>query len=366
VDIAAHKLRINTTWDDYYRFRFYDGKKTWAEKSLYIGERGSRYWPQEGNSLKFERIFALRTIQKSIMLAAGLPTPEIVLKAGRNCRVNSLSKFASEMSKIKFPVLTKSDGGAQGMGIYALHPDKEGFLCDGNVVDANWIWEKYRNNIERGFIVEARVDNHPSLAELHPGSLNTLRLNTIKTADGNWHMVGPFLKIGRHDSHVDNISAGGLLVSLNINGVASTAYCIKTRSSYARHPETDCQIEGFEVPFYQEAVDLALEASRLFGYVATIGWDIGITPQGPTIIEGNLAWGIKGIQEQCGPILSPEIAAGLPPRSWWTPRDKTHMYPYYFNHYAGGWWQRLLAQRRRRWHERLRLRLRENDDAWRD
>lgn len=356
-DVARHKIKINTSWDDYYRFGFYKSEKSWNEKSLYIGEYGSRYWPYEGNSLKFDRIFALKSLQKSILVAEGLPTPEIVMKVGSNYPINSCEKFAAAMRDVKVPVISKFDGGLGGIDIYALTPEQNGFLCNGQPVDADWVWNKYERHIDRGFVIEARVSNHPLLAKLHPGSLNTLRLNTIKTADGKWHVLQPYLKIGRHNSHVDNISAGGLLVGLNEDGVARAGLCIESGTHYARHPDTGCQIEGFQVPHYREVVELALRASRTFGFMATIGWDIGVTENGPMIIEGNLRWGFKSYQEEFGPLLTAEIAAGLIPRSWWTPWDRTHMYPGYERHYAGSWWQRMLARRRRRWTGKLRSRL---------
>ena len=119
------------------------------------------------------------------------------------------------MDKVNTPVLTKFDGGGGGVGIYALEPGEPGFRCNGEVVDAAWIWSKYEQNMERGFIVEKRVYNHPLMAKQHPGSFNTLRLSTIKTADGQFHLAQPFLKIGRHNSPVDNLSAGGLFAGVD-------------------------------------------------------------------------------------------------------------------------------------------------------
>lgn len=54
------------------------------------------------------------------------------------------------------------------------------------------------------------------------------------------------------------------------------------------------------------------------------------------------------IQLLTGPVITPEIAAGLQPRSWYTPWDRTHMYPNYREHYAGGPLRRWHARRRAR------------------
>lgn len=353
VDALHHKLRINTSIMDYYRYEFYKGELSWDEKALYLGPSGSRYWPYEGNSLKFERLFVHKSLQKAVLEAADVPTPEIVLKVGSNHLINSVELFRKEVHRLTKPVLTKFDGGGGGAGILLIEPDGDTLTCNGKQIDADWIWQQYASNLERGFIVEAKIDNHPTLAEIHPQSLNTIRINTVKTADGEWHHIGLFIKFGRGHSHVDNISAGGLFCGLDNDGVATAGFCRRTNSSFTSHPDTNCRIKGLKVPYFTEAIELAHKASRTFGFMATIGWDVAITPDGPMIIEGNTYWGFKGMQEKLGPFLTPEVASGLAPRYCWTPWDKTHMYPHYIAYYAGGWWQKLLARRRRYWQKRL-------------
>lgn len=47
---------------------------------------------------------------------------------------------------------------------------------------------------------------------------------------------------------------------------------------------------GFEIPYFQDAVQLATQLhSYLYG-VHSIGWDIAITKAEPIIIEGNDEW----------------------------------------------------------------------------
>ena len=127
--------------------------------------------------------------------------------------------------------------------------------------------------------------------------------------------------------------------------------------TFEEHPDTGCRIKGREVPLFDEAVALVLKASQAFGFMATIGWDVGLTPDGPVIIEGNPFWDSRDLQDKIGPFLTPEVVAGLVPRHWWTPWDKTHMYPYYMKDAHGGWWQQRLARRRMRWTSRLREQL---------
>ena len=50
---------------------------------------------------------------------------------------------------------------------------------------------------------------------------------------------------------------------------------------------TDTSIIGFEIPFWKEAKDMCLKAAEKFPEMRFIAWDVAITPNGPTFIEGN-------------------------------------------------------------------------------
>lgn len=357
-DLIHHKFKINTHWESYYRFGFYRGDKSWDERSRYVAYAGSRYWPWEGNSLKFDRLFLLKSLQKSILVANNLPTPPLLMRVGRDYAINTIDHFRAAMADVDRPVMTKFDGGGSGVGIYSIVPEGGSFRCGDRVVDADWIWRQYETAMQRGFLVEEKARNHPLLDAVNPGSLNTLRMTTVKRSDGTWHLILPYVKFGRSGVHVDNLDAGGLFAAVDASGaVVGAAHGKKSEDSFENHPDSGVAIEGFQIPFFEEACQLALNASRTFGFMATIAWDVGITPDGPTIIEGNPYWDPEAIQDKLGPYLSAEVAAGIVPRAWFTPWDRTHMYPHYMKDAHGGWWQRTLARRRQRWETRLRRRL---------
>lgn len=348
IDLVTHKLKINTYWEDYYRFGFYRQDKTWAERELYLSDSGSKYWPWEGNSFRFDSIFIRKSLQKAIMVAHGLPTPRLLMTVGKYYPLNSKALFTKELEKISVPVILKIDGGMRGAAIHLIEPESGKYRYNGELVTADWIWDRFERNLDPGFIVEERSQNHALLDDIYSGSLNTLRLATVRAADGQLRLVRPFIKFGRNGSYVDNMNAGGIFAMIDEDHRMGTAYD-DSGEAFASHPDTGSRIEGVEVPFMEEACQLALDASRRFGFMATIGWDIGITPDGPVIIEGNASWGADIMQDFTGPLLTEDIAAGLMPRSWWTPWDKTHMYPGHMKNASGGWWQKRLARRRKSW-----------------
>ena len=347
IDLVTHKLRLNTHWEDYYRFGFYRRDMPWSEKELYLSDHGSYYWHWEGNSLKFDRLFIRKSMQNSVLAAEGIRTPQMFFKAGTDCAVNNAEALGAELAKIDVPFLTKFDGGGGGARNLAFEPEEGGFRSNDEIVDAEWIWRQYEGVGDTGFLVEERVRNHEDIARIYPLSLNTLRLNLVKTADGKWHQLMPMIKFGRGGSHVDNSSAGGLSAAVDHDGRIGRVFN-NEQVEFDGHPDTGEEISGQVVPYFEEARELALRACKVFGFMATIGWDVGITPEGPTIIEGNPAWHSRNYQDALGPFLTREIAAGLSPRKAWTPWDKTRMSPGYMDHADGGWRQRYLSARRKR------------------
>ena len=56
---------------------------------------------------------------------------------------------------------------------------------------------------------------------------------------------------------------------------------------FDQHPVTGAQVTGRIVPCWPELAALALKAHRLVPERPIIGWDMAITPDGPSLLEGN-------------------------------------------------------------------------------
>ena len=67
-----------------------------------------------------------------------------------------------------------------------------------------------------------------------------------------------------------------------------------------QHPDNGLVFEGFEIPFFKEAVEMAKDLHSKLYRIHSIGWDIAITPDGPVFIEGNSLWEISLIQTANG------------------------------------------------------------------
>lgn len=136
-------------------------------------------------------------------------------------------------------------------------------------------------------LVEEKINQHEKMSVLHPYSINTLRIATLKVKD-EVHILCRIIRIGRDKSVIDNITSGGLYAPVDENGVIShPAFCDKTGEAFTVHPTSRVFIIGYKIPYFDEAVELVKEIAEKENDVCYAGWDVAITPTGPIIVEGN-------------------------------------------------------------------------------
>lgn len=155
-------------------------------------------------------------------------------------------------------------------------------------------------NQSEALIVEKLVLSHPLLEALHPQSLNTLRLVTMRTPNGGLEISQAFLKIGVGTVTVDNWCAGGIAIKVQSDGTLNDVGVFKSleKEKCFKHPDSGIVFAGFEVPFFREAVELVIKAHSYCPHMFGIGWDVAITKDGPLIVESNVQYAIS--QPICG------------------------------------------------------------------
>ncbi|MCD8117801.1 MAG: hypothetical protein LUE21_11980 [Oscillospiraceae bacterium] len=175
----------------------------------------------------------------------------------------------------------KPRDGSSGHGcfIYALEPDmgRTAFLA------------RMR---EKGVgICEEILQQHRSQAEFNPSSLNCLRIVTLIDSEGAPHVIYAVQKFGTKDVCVDNYGPGGIGCRVDVDtgvvlwpAVLGEGYM---RQTYTVHPTSGKKLLGYQVPFFREACRMCLEAAVVTPALRYVGWDVGITPDGPAIVEGN-------------------------------------------------------------------------------
>jgi hypothetical protein len=128
-------------------------------------------------------------------------------------------------------------------------------------------------------------------------SLNTARIITLLGLDGTIGVLGAILRIGVGTAEIDNTHGGGIVAPIDLgSGTCGPAVSLSTIRRMARHPDTDRQIEGFAVPYWNRMKEAAVAAHRRLPFARSLGWDLAFGEDGPVIVEVNGSWYQNGVQ----------------------------------------------------------------------
>lgn len=207
----------------------------------------------------------------------------------------------TDLLKHEKNLFVKPSDGMQGKGCFSLqYVNDTTCLANGKQLD----FSELADLLETGYIVEESVKNHPDIDKIYPLSLNTLRMITMRDTEGKCHFIAGIHRFGANGNRVDNTHQGGLAIGINAETgeYKEIAYYNDPTKATDRHPDTGFVFQGNKIPFFKEAVALAIKAHESLPRLQAIGWDIAITPTGPLVIEGNHNFSFEGIQARVLPL----------------------------------------------------------------
>ena len=74
------------------------------------------------------------------------------------------------------------------------------------------------------------------------------------------------------------------------------AYTDKDNNEYECHPLTGYRFDGFQIPNFEIVKKTVLEAALVNPNIHVVGWDVAVTEDGCTFIEGNRRPGFDLVQ----------------------------------------------------------------------
>jgi hypothetical protein len=148
-------------------------------------------------------------------------------------------------------------------------------------------------------LVQPVIMQHPLLAALYSGSVNTVRIDTF-LADGTCRHNGAVLRLGAGGNIVDNAGQGGIVVPIDLEtGELQPAGRQKPYFStvfHTHHPDTGIAFSSVIVPFWPEVLAIVRRGAEALQPLRSLGWDIAVTADGPVVIEANAFWGAEHFQ----------------------------------------------------------------------
>lgn len=141
------------------------------------------------------------------------------------------------------------------------------------------------------YILQEKLTQCEFSAQFNPTSLNTLRMITLRCPwDGKVVVCKSAMRIGRSGEVVDNLSSGGLALSLDKDGTLSEfAVQYNGFKKYYAHPDTGVTFKGKRHPYYRQMCETITSLAHRLPHFNMISWDVVATAEGDVkIIEVNL------------------------------------------------------------------------------
>ena len=301
-EILYYKWRLGAGRSEYYMFELYRRDMSEAARERFLMQDA---WKALSCVINLPN---RKTDDSKLWLArhlheAGIPTPARLgyTAADPTPRQQAAPEFIAldELARImpSAGCVMKRDRSTWGLGVLVFDSVRNGVFH--HVSRASYDVEKLRAVLRQqggGFLVQERLENHPTLAALELPSLTTLRVLTYGSA-GDVRIARAALKLPVGRTGVDNYHAGGIVAAIDPDsGRVGSGVDRSGMEWLSSHPETGQRFEGLVIPCWSEVVALARRAAAAMPEFRSVGWDVAVTPEGVRVIEGNSVWGTDIVQ----------------------------------------------------------------------
>lgn len=157
-----------------------------------------------------------------------------------------------------------------------------------------------KENIKFESLIEKKIIQNEKISFIYPDSVNTIRIDTLKKVSGEIMIGHAVLRVGRNGRKIDNWSGeqGGIIIPIDLNtGKLKDVGFDYFFKKYNKHPNTEVIFKNYEMPYFEEIVELVKRAALVFPKTKSLGWDVAITQNGPMIIEANHDYTMQLMQE---------------------------------------------------------------------
>lgn len=115
--------------------------------------------------------------------------------------------------------------------------------------------------------------------------------------NGKSEILFAAMRFGNGEASVDNFHQGGMgvLVDIETGKLVGKAFN-KNLDYFEKHPKSNIKFDGFQIPNWDKVKKLVLDAALESEHIHAVGWDVAVTEDGATFIEGNRRAGYDLVQ----------------------------------------------------------------------
>lgn len=248
----------------------------------------------QGIDFNYACLFRDKFIFAQFLKSLGFPTPKNIALLDNEgvtwLHTMERDSYESILERADKPVnaFCKKLRGIRGEGAFPLRVEGGKIFSGEQQLSA----AELKHKLDGTYLLQERIMQHADMARLHPESINTIRIVTFNN-QGKVELFFAAVRVGTDRRNVDNWNAGGIAIAVDtttgtLRSQGLQKWCYGKLAD--KHPDTGITFEGYKIPYFEESVELVRNVhSYLYG-MHSIGWDVAITVNGPTIIEANEDW----------------------------------------------------------------------------
>ncbi|MGN0417681.1 sugar-transfer associated ATP-grasp domain-containing protein [Anaerostipes faecalis] len=176
-------------------------------------------------------------------------------------------------------VLVKTNGTCSGDNIYKYTHTSD--------YETMMEYEKIK---DKHTLVEEILQQHHSLTEFNPASVNTVRIGTLYHK-GKVYLLSSAMRIGAGDVPTDNLHGKGVAVAVDLETRLTISHGYTNLcEQYLLHPISLKPLIGFQIPNWDTAKKTVIEAAELaYKRIGSkfVGRDVAMLENGVALIEAN-------------------------------------------------------------------------------
>lgn len=281
--------------DTYFRFGMFLQDFTDKDRmKSFVPQRAYARYCNDGDLSKYHLLIDDKIIFHDIMCHYGLPVPIrfFTFRNGefRNGNIllkdQDIDEIIKNIEDERIFVKRFTGGAASGISVFTKQSNGCYVDADGDEVSAKMIKTKYAG---QDFFFEKQIIQEHDLSQFNPDTVNTIRVLTY-----NNQVISASVRFGAKGDFVDNVSKGGVAVSLDIETGMLSNYGMRMYDfhKYYEHPDSHIKFEGVIVTQWQEVKSVVEKTMKFLPYYKSVGFDVATTDKGPVIIEINTGAGI--------------------------------------------------------------------------
>lgn len=239
--------------------------------------------------------------------SVGIPTPRChgvfhqdIGFAANGRPLRSFDDLWALLSALEGPIVVKPLAGDRGENVRIFDRiDREARTLTGANRRETGLEALHRDLIskEEPWLLQEKVAQHPTVAALHASSVNTARIITVRSDDGEVLILAAALRIGIGAAEIDNTTGGGIAAPIDLaSGVCGPATSRSSIRTISTHPDTGCRIEGLALPYWDRVKETVFKAHRFLPFARSLGWDVAFGLEGPVVLEVNGSWYYNRVQ----------------------------------------------------------------------